>query len=336
MALGCLPDDGEPETGTRHHPGVGGPVEPLEDQRQVGLGHPWPLVGHRELAAMQRDPHRAAGRAPLGRVVEQVRDGALEDLCLTDDPPGRAPGCRTRPRGRVAVPGRRRARRCRRGRAAREFATSGSSRASSTRSPTRVESSSTWAVTSSKISCRELSAIPPRLSACASSSRLVRRLVSGVRSSCPASATSRRCRSRERCRARSMSLNDAARLASSSSPVIGIGFSSSVRAMCSAAALSWRTGSSADLATASPISPAAMIPPPPTRAAPGRPGRWCSRSTPVDWVNISAVPSPRRPYRHGAVVDAVLVDGPEGVARACRAATALLAATERPDLAPLR
>ena len=71
----------------------------------------------------------------------------------------------------------------------------GSSRASSTRSPTRVVSSSIWARTSASSSVRASSgrSVP----AWVSRSMLVRSEVSGVRSSCPASATSCRCRSRE-------------------------------------------------------------------------------------------------------------------------------------------
>ena len=83
-----------------------------------------------------------------------------------------------------------------------------SSRASSTRSPTSVDSSATCACTSSRISARSASGrvgAPGRLAE-ASSSRLVRIEVSGVRSSCPASATSRRCCSCDAASAPSISL----------------------------------------------------------------------------------------------------------------------------------
>ena len=66
-------------------------------------------------------------------------------------------------------------------------------------------------------------AAPPLPSAWASRSRLVRSEVSGVRSSWPASATSRRCRSREAASAASIWLNAVASRAISSSPSTGSG-----------------------------------------------------------------------------------------------------------------
>ena len=87
----------------------------------------------------------------------------------------------------------------------------------------RVVSSSIWNSTSSISSVRCSDDSPPRWSAWASRSRLVRSEVSGVRSSWPASPTSWRCRSREADSAVSMALKDVARRAISSLPSTRIG-----------------------------------------------------------------------------------------------------------------
>ena len=72
---------------------------------------------------------------------------------------------------------------------------------------------------------------------------LVRRLVSGVRSSWPASEISWACCWRDAARAASMALNDRASRASSSSPLSSMVDSRSwVAATCSAAAVSRSTG----------------------------------------------------------------------------------------------
>ena len=134
----------------------------------------------------------------------------------------------------------------------------GSSRASSTRSPTRVVSSSSWARTSVSSSARASSG--SEAPAWVSRSMLVRSEVSGVRSSWPASATSRRCRSRDAASEASIWLNADASRATSSSPSTWIGASRSVRAMSSAAAVSRRTGRSPLRATPQPATPAVMMP----------------------------------------------------------------------------
>ena len=146
------------------------------------------------------EPHRdgAAGRAPLGGVVEQVGDRPLEAGALADhEPRRRCRRRRSRP-ARAAVPARS-ARSTSSGRSTGSTTwVSGSSRASSTRSPIRVVSSSIWARTSSSSSrARRGGRSAASLSTWLSRSRLVRSEVSGVRSSWPASATSWRCRSRE-------------------------------------------------------------------------------------------------------------------------------------------
>ena len=89
---------------------------------------------------------------------------------------------------------------------------------------------------------------------------LVRRLVSGVRSSCPASAISWACRSREELSERSIWLNDSASRARSPVASISIGVSSVVAVICSTAADSWRTGRRLDRATVTPTMAATHHP----------------------------------------------------------------------------
>ena len=89
-----------------------------------------------------------------------------------------------------------------------------------------------------------------------SSSRFVRSEVSGVRSSCPASATSRRCRSMDDDSAASIALKLLVRRAISSPPVTGIGRRSPVRATRSVAEISRSTGRSPARAIATPVSAA--------------------------------------------------------------------------------
>ena len=89
---------------------------------------------------------------------------------------------------------------------------------------------------------------------------LVRRLVSGVRSSCPASAISWACRSREELSERSIWLNDSASRARSPVASISIGVSSVVAVICSTAADSCRTGRRLDRATVMPTMAATTTP----------------------------------------------------------------------------
>ena len=124
------------------------------------------------------------------------------------------------------------------------------SRASSTRSPTSSASSSSCATRSRRRRSRSAAGRSRRVP---STSRLVRSEVSGVRSSCDASATSWRCARWESSSASSIVLNDAARRASSSSPCASMRRDRSrVRATCSAVSVSsvdrshgvrgWRSG----------------------------------------------------------------------------------------------
>ena len=115
--------------------------------------------------------------------------------------------------------------------------------------------------------------------------------VSGVRSSCPASATSWRCRSREADSAASIALNARASRAISSLPSTSIGSSFSVRAMSSAASVSRRTGRRPLRATPQPASAAAITPAIPKIAitAPSRSSVDSLASS--DWATTSAMPS---------------------------------------------
>ena len=182
-----------------------------------------------------------------------------------------------------------------------------SSRARTTRSPTRTVSSPICARTSSSSSRRAASGSPPAPvgsapvgsapvgsapSACASRSRLVRSEVSGVRSSWLASATRRRWRSRDAARAPSIWLNAAASRAISSSPSTCSGVRSSVTAIVSTERVSRRTGRSPLVATAQPASAAANTPSPPetSMTVPSlRRVRSCDSN---DWASTSACPLP--------------------------------------------
>ncbi len=136
----------------------------------------------------------------------------------------------------------------------------GSSRASSTRSPTSALSSSIWPRTSSSSSSRASAGRAVLPSAWRSRSRLVRSEVSGVRSSWLASATSRRCRSREAPSASSIWLKAVASRATSSSPSIRSGVRSSVSAIRSTECVRRRTGRSPLRATIQPAISAASTP----------------------------------------------------------------------------
>ena len=119
-----------------------------------------------------------------------------------------------------------------------------SSRVRSTKSPTSVDNSSIWAMTSARSSAISSSGIRGAPGSCdaISSSTLVRSDVSGVRSSWPASVTSRAWRSRDSASPRSIMLKACVRRASSSLPSTGIGLRSSVRATRSAASVNRATG----------------------------------------------------------------------------------------------
>ena len=96
----------------------------------------------------------------------------------------------------------------------------------------------------------------------ASTSMFVRRLVSGVRSSCDASATSWRCERSASASASSIVLKLAPRRLSSSVPSARIRrLRSRVRATCSAASVSCFTGVSAARATSRPSHTASAMPP---------------------------------------------------------------------------
>ncbi len=148
-----------------------------------------------------------------------------------------------------------------------------SSRASSTSSLTSPLSSRIWASTSRNRASRSFAGSARRglASARNSSSMLVRRLVSGVRSSWLASSTSSRWRARDASSARSMLLRLLASRAISSLPVTGISADRSwVRATSSAAAAAAFTGLRDARAISLPSSTAPATPatPTPSRISP--------------------------------------------------------------------
>ncbi len=144
-----------------------------------------------------------------------------------------------------------------------------SSRVRSTKSPTSVDNSSIWAMTSARSSAISSSGIRGAPGSCdaISSSTLVRSDVSGVRSSWPASVTSRAWRSRDSASPRSIMLKACVRRASSSLPSTGIGRRSSVRATRSAASVSRATGLKPARATMPPANAAIATPIPPTMSS---------------------------------------------------------------------
>ena len=177
------PEPGMPARGA-------GAIEAVEDVGQVLVGDARTVVSHRQPSVAHRDLDLAAGRAPLRRVVEQVRRPHAR---ASRGRPGRSPArgrrCR-RPRGGSA--GRARPRPRRGGRAERPPARRSSAPPAPARSAPRSRSSSHRAAPRRP----RADARDPPEGACgrpASTSMFVRTLVSGVRSSCDASATSWRC-----------------------------------------------------------------------------------------------------------------------------------------------
>ena len=204
---------------------------------------PGPGVVDGDDAVGQADPDGAVGRAPLGGVVEQVGQRPLDGVLLAVDEPRRGLDVEGHARARGGVPGPGPGRGSRAAPPGHHAA-----RRSARRGPARPGRRSGWSAPRSGRG-RRRAARRGRAggstaggAAWASRSMLVRSEVSGVRSSCPASATSWRCRSREAPSAVSTWLNDAASRAISSSPSTGSGVRSSVRAISSTAAVRRRTG----------------------------------------------------------------------------------------------
>ena len=140
-----------------------------------------------------------------------------------------------------------------------------SSRAKSTRSPIRVESSSICAITSCSRAFFSSSEIwgAPGFCSNMSSSMLVRMEVSGVFSSCPASATSCACRCRDWSRAANIWLKLMVSRANSSLPTTGMGVSFWVRVTASTADWSRTSGFRPAVATTMPVMMASSTPKPP-------------------------------------------------------------------------
>lgn len=166
-----------------------------------------------------------------------------------------------------------------------------SGRESSWRSPMSAASSVIWAFTEASSALRSAAGSGRPVSSLRErSSMFVRSEVSGVRSSCPASAMSCCCRSREEARDPVMELKERERRAISSSACSSTGMRtarSSVRATCSTASVSRSTGRRPALATASPAAPAPRTPIPETSS------RISARSLRVDWVLLSGVATRR-------------------------------------------
>ena len=219
----CLTID-EPEPRARHRPGVVGAVEPLEDHRQVASLDARAFVGDgRARRSTSRTVTVPPGGPHLAALSSRLVTARSRICGLTDHPPRRRGDVERRRPGRAGVT-RSTARdddvgEVERLRRARQRLVAGELDEVADQRRQLLDLGGDVVEDLVALLC----CMPPRRSAWASSSRLVRRLVSGVRSSCPASTTSRRCRSREACSAASILLNDVARLASSSSPVTAIG-----------------------------------------------------------------------------------------------------------------
>ncbi len=78
MRLGRLAHDREAEARARQAARAVRPVEALEHAREVAVGEARPVVADAQRAVGERQLHRAAGRAPLDRVVDQVRHGPVD------------------------------------------------------------------------------------------------------------------------------------------------------------------------------------------------------------------------------------------------------------------
>src|SRR5471030_1584655 len=72
-----LVDDRETETGPGHRARGGGAVEAFEDVREIVVVDPRSVIAHGERAVGEGHFDRAGGRAPLARVVEDVRARTL-------------------------------------------------------------------------------------------------------------------------------------------------------------------------------------------------------------------------------------------------------------------
>ena len=233
---GPSPEPGRPRAAARA-------VEAVEDEREVLVRDPRPVVAHGQLPVAQRHLDRPAGGAVLGGVVEQVRDRAVEPAAHAVD------DRRLEVASRTARPGAWRAARADRRRdelvepQRLALGRPAPPRARGRRGRRRAASAPRAGRPRRRAAARgRRRPRPPR----PSTSRLVRSEVSGVRSSCEASATSRRCARWDASSASSIVLNAPASRDSSSSPSCSIRrVRSRVRATCSAASVSSATGRTA-------------------------------------------------------------------------------------------
>ena len=264
-------------------------VEAIEHQRQVVRREARAVVAHLHAAAACSDLDDAVGRAPRRGIVQQVGQGALEPARLALDHGRGARRARSAARGRGGAPG---PTACSAS-TARSTATNASSTstpcASDTTSFTRSVSSASWAETSPTSSRR--SAADRRWLERSSTSRLVRALVSGVRSSCEASATSRRCEARACSTAASMALKRSARRPSSSWLETSMRRERScVVDTCSAASVSSRTGASTARDPRRPSAAASRVAPAPTATSSSTRRSRVASTSPAGRTNMTATP----------------------------------------------
>ena len=252
-------DDRQAEPRPRQLAGGRRPPEPLERVVLVGVGEPAAGVVDGDLSGRAGSP-RSGRRRTSGR----CRAGSVR---RAPAPPGHRARRTARSAGRsggpdrgagparrhAAPPGRARPRRAR-APARRGPAHPARRSARSARRPGRARPARPGAAAGGSSGW-------PRSSERISHSTLVRRLVSGVRSSWLESAISWRCRRREPASRSIIELNADDSRATSSRPRTSIGTSrSSVAATCSAAAVSRSTGRTTTRATASPAPPATSTP----------------------------------------------------------------------------
>jgi hypothetical protein len=85
VRLRDLPHDCEPESRAGLSACARGAVEAVEDEREIRLGDSRAVVADGHLAVLHADLDLSARRAPLGRVVEQVRHRPLDRAGRTVD-----------------------------------------------------------------------------------------------------------------------------------------------------------------------------------------------------------------------------------------------------------
>jgi hypothetical protein len=105
VRVGHLADDGQSQAGTRQRPRRAGPVEALEDVRQVLLVDAGPVVAERQVFRPEADLDEPAGVAPLRRVVQQGSYGISYEGAVALDDDGFQARVETHPRVAAGRPG---------------------------------------------------------------------------------------------------------------------------------------------------------------------------------------------------------------------------------------